>query len=203
MSTNSTENDDTPEVTPETPSAPPHEAEDGLKSKTISKSIRLTEVADAGVTVLKGKYPGLTRAAIVSMAVIAFVKSAAAAPILKYRMLHHHVLFPLQEAATDIKSGLESQGQQLFDARKSNRDPAALKLAYETLTAKQMAVLDHAEDTLTKMDREVFFAGTLTAEDHSLLIEMIKSLENEKPTTPRDQQKRKLQLRILKAFLLL
>lgn len=190
-----------PETTPQSPSAPPEETAEGLKSRTVPKSIRITEVADAAVTVLKGKYPKLTRAAIVSKAVIAYLKGAAAAPIVKYRMLHYHVLYPLQAAATDIKTGLESLGQQLYEARKSNRDPAALKNAFGILTAKQIAVLERAEVTLTKMDRECLFADTLTAEDHALLIEIIESLEKEKPTSPKDQQKRKLQLRILKSFL--
>ena len=173
----------------------------GVKVKTIPKTLRLSELAFAALTVLEGKYPKLCRAAIVSMAVLAYAKSAAAAPILKYRMLHYVVLFRLQAAATDIKMGLRSLGQQLFEARKSNRYPAALKVAYETLTAKQMAVLDHAEETLTNMDCECLLADILTGEDHTLLTEMIDELENEKPTTQTEQKKRVLRLKLYKILL--
>lgn len=176
-------------------------ATDGAKVKTIPASIRLSEVAFAALTVLEGIYTSLNRGAILSLAVLAYAKRAAAAPILKYRMLHDHVLFPLQAAATDIKTGLQSLSHDLFDARKSNRDPEALKVAYETLTAKQMAILDHAEETLFRMNRECLLTDLLTGEDHGRLLGMIEKLEKDKPTTQEERNIRELQLKIFKILL--
>ena len=169
--------------------------------KTIPKSLRLSEVAFSALTVLEGKYPALSRAAIVSKAVLSYATKATAAPIMKYRMLHHNVLFRLQAAATDVKTGLQSLNQQLFEARKSNRGPEALKIAYETLTVKQVAVLDHAEETLANMDRECLLADILTGDDHALLTEIIEELEKGKPTTHNERKKRALQLKILQSLL--
>lgn len=177
------------------------EAETVPKPKTIPTTIRLTELAFTCLRVLEGKYPALNRAAIVSLAVIAYAKKAAAAPILKYRMLHHHVLFPLQASATDIKTGLQSLGQQLFEAKKSNRDPVSLKAAYDAVAAKQIAVLEHADDTLDLMAKELSLTEILANADHEMLPNIIDKLANNEPSIQFTNTERKQLLKILKLLL--
>lgn len=91
--------------------------------------------------------------------------------------------------------------EDLYQARKSNRDPVALKAAYDAISAKYQATMHHADETLSLMDKECLLTDLLTGDDHEILMEMIKDLEIEKPTTQLEQKKRDLQLKILKALL--
>ena len=172
----------------------------GAKAKTIPKSIRLWESAFSALKVLMGKY-GKNLTDMASISIIAHAKKASAASIVKYRTLEDKILFALQASASDIKAGLSNFREDLYKARKSNRDPAALKAAYDALSVKYQATMVRAEETLALMDKECLLTNLLTGEEHEILMEMIKDLDNEKPTTQTEQKKRDLQLKILKALL--
>ena len=195
------EKDDAPEGTTQNPPDATPEATTVPKPKTIPTTYRLTEPAFHALKVLEAKNPKMTRAAVMSMTVIAYAKKAAAAPVIKTRMLHDDCLFALQAAASDIKLGLQSFQQQLFTEKKSSRDPAALTAAFSTIAANFRETFAKAEATLGDMDREHVLHDILNPNNTGLLKEIIEDIEKGTSPDPRKTQKRELLLTILKTLI--
>lgn len=170
------------------------------KEKTVPKSIRLWKSAFDALKVLMSKY-GKNMADMVSIAIIAYAKQAAAAPILRFRVIAEKILFALQASATDIRTGLSNLRNDLYEARKSRRDPVELNLLYAELSAKYQKILDHAEETLQKMDRELLLYELLDPSDHALLVQLIDRLEQAKPKNRSERQIRDLHLKIYRALI--
>jgi len=170
------------------------------KEKTVSKSIRLWQSAFDALKVLMGKY-GRNMADMASIAILAYAKEAAAAPIVRFRVMAENILFALQAAATDIKAGLSNFRNDLYKGRKSHRDPVELKLLYAELSAKYQKVLDHAEETLQKMDKELLLHKLLDPSDHTLLVQLLDRLEQAKPKNRSERQIRDLHLKIYRALI--
>ena len=99
------------------------------KEETVPKSIRLWKSAVDALKVLMGKY-GKNKADMASIAILAYAKQAAAAPILRSRLMDDKTLFALQAAATDIRTGLSNLRNDLYEARKSHRNPVKLQEIY-------------------------------------------------------------------------
>ena len=104
-------------------------------------------------------------------------------------------------SATDIRTGLSNLRNDLYEARKSRRDPVELKLLYAELSAKYQKILDHAEETLQKMDRELLLYELLDPSDHALLVQLIDRLEQAKPKNRSERQIRDLHLKIYRALI--
>jgi hypothetical protein len=170
------------------------------KEETTPKSIRLWKSAFDALKVLMGKY-GKNMADMVSIAIIAYAKKAAAAPVVRFRVIAERILFALQASATDIRTGLSNLRNDLYEARKSRRDPVELNLLYAELSAKYQKILDHAEETLQKMDRELLLYELLDPSDHALLVQLIDRLEQAKPKNRSERQIRDLHLKIYRALI--
>ena len=168
--------------------------------ETVPKSIRLWKSAFDALKVLMGKY-GKNMADMVSIAIIVYAKQAAAAPIVRFRVIAEKTLFALQASATDIRTGLSNLRNDLYEVRKSRRDPVELKLLYAALSTKYQKTLDHAEDTLQKMDRELLLYELLHPSDHALLVQLIDRLEQAKPKNMSERQIRDLHLKIYRALI--
>lgn len=170
------------------------------KEETVPKSIRLWKSAFDALKVLMGKY-GKNMADMVSIAIIAYAKQAAAAPIVRFRVIAEKTLFALQASATDIQTGLSNLRNDLYKARKSRRDPEELKLLYAELSAKYQKISDHAEETLQKMDKELLLYNLLDPSDHALLVQLLDRLEQAKPKNRSERQIRDLHLKIYRALI--
>lgn len=170
------------------------------KEKSVSKSIRLWKSALDALKVLMGKY-GKNMVDMASIAIIAHAKQAAAAATVRFRLLDDKTLFALQASATDIRAGLSNLRNDLYTARKSNRDPEQLKAAYAELRAKYKALTKRADEILTLIDKEITLHGLLGPSDYALLIQAIAILEASKPKTRTQTQLRDLLLRIYKTLL--
>lgn len=176
------------------------EVEPVQKEKTVSKSIRLWQSAFAALRVLMGKY-SLNMVDAASTAIIAHAELAAATPIVRYRIMDHKTLFPLQASATDIRAGLSNLGNDLYNARKSHRDPEERKAIYASLNTTNLATMAHADETLTLMDKECVLHDLLAPSDHALLIQALEVLECAKPKNRTERQLRDLHLKIYKTLL--
>jgi hypothetical protein len=170
------------------------------KEKTVPKSIRLWESAFDALKVLVGKY-GKNMADMVSIAILAYAKQAAAAPIVRFRVIAEKTLFALQASATDIRTGLSNLRNDLYEARKSRRDPVELKLLYAELSANYQKILDHAEESLQKMDKELLLYKLLDPSDHALLVQLLDRLEQARPKNRSERQIRDLHLKIYRALI--
>jgi hypothetical protein len=170
------------------------------KEKTVPKSIRLGQTAFDALKVLMGKY-GKNMADMVSIAILAYAKQAAAAPILRSRLMDDKTLFALQAAATDIRTGLSNLRNDLYEARKSHRNPEELQAVYAKLSAKYQAVLKHADETLTLIDKESVLHGLLAPCDRALLVQAIATLKAGKPKSRTGAQLRELLIRIYNTLL--
>lgn len=170
------------------------------KEETVPKSIRLWKSAFHALKVLMAKY-GKSMADMVSIAIIAYAKQAAAAPIVRFRVIAEKILFALQASATDIRTGLSNLRNDLYEARKSRRDPVELKILYAALSAKYHKILDHAEETLQKMDKELLLYNLLDPSDHALLVQLIDRLEQAKPKNRSERQIRDLHLKIYRVLI--
>jgi hypothetical protein len=185
---------------PKNKTSPETNVEPVQKEKTVSKSIRLWESAFAALKVLMGKY-GMNMVDMVSTAIIAYAEKAAAAPILRYRIMDRKTLFPLQASATDIRAGLSKLGDDLNNARKSHRDPEERKAIYTSISTKHLATMAHADETLTLMDKECLLHDLLTPSEHALLVQLLDRLEHAKPKNRSERQIRDLHLKIYKTLL--
>jgi hypothetical protein len=170
------------------------------KEKTVPKSIRLWKSAFDALKVLMGKY-GKNMADMVSIAILAYAKQAAAAPILRSRLMDDKTLFALQAAATDIRTGLGNLRNDLYEARKSHRNPEQLQAVYAKLSAKYQALLKHADETLTLIDKESVLHGLLAPCDRALLVQAIATLKAGKPKSRTGAQLRDLLIRIYNTLL--
>lgn len=171
------------------------------KEKTVPVSIRLWESAFAALKVLKAKYH-MNKADMASTAIHAYGKKSAAAPTVRYRILDLKWLFSLQASANDIKQGLSNLEEDLFDARKSHRDPEERKALYDLLGERYSKVFDHADQTLTLMDKECLLNDLLKPDEHERLLKLIEKLENEEPKSVAERKIRDLQLKIFKTLIL-
>lgn len=179
---------------------PPPNVDPIEKEETVPKSIRLWKSAFDALKVLMGKY-GKNMADMVSIAIIAYAKQAAAAPIVRFRVIAEKTLFALQASATDIRTGLSNLRNDLYEARKSRRDPVELKLLYAELSAKYQKISDHAEETLQKMDKELLLYNLLDPSDHTLLVQLLNRLEQAQPKNRSERQIRDLHLKIYRALI--
>jgi hypothetical protein len=170
------------------------------KEKTVPKSIRLWKSAFDALKVLMGKY-GKNMADMVSIAILAYAKNAAAAPILRSRLMDDKTLFALQVAATDIRTGLSNLRNDLYEARKSHRNPEQLKAVYDILSAKYQALMKRADETLTMIDKECALHGLLAPCDRALLVQAIATLKAGKPKNRTGVQLRDLLIRIYNTLL--
>jgi hypothetical protein len=170
------------------------------KEKTVPKSIRLWKSAFDALKVLMAKY-GKNMADMVSIAILAYAKQAAAAPILRSRLMDDKTLFALQAAATDIRTGLSNLRNDLYEARKSHRNPEQLQAIYTELSAKYRAILKHADETLTLIDKESMLHGLLAPCDRALLVQAIATLKASKPKNRTGAQLRDLLIRIYNTLL--
>lgn len=170
------------------------------KEKTVSKSMRLWQSAFDALRVLMGKY-GMNMVDMASTAILAYAVKAAAAPIVRFRVIAEKTLFALQASATDIRTGLSNLRNDLYEARKSHRDPDERKSLYAMLSAKYQKVLDHAEETLQKMDKELLLYKLLDPSDHTLLVQLLDRLEQAKPKNRSERQIRDLHLKIYRAII--
>lgn len=170
------------------------------KEETIPKSIRLWKSAFDALKVLMGKY-GKNMADMVSIAILAYAKQAAAAPILRSRLMDDKTLFALQAAATDIRTGLSNLRNDLYEARKSHRNPEQLNAVYAEFSSKYQALLKYADETLTRIDKECALHGLLAPCDRALLIQAIATLKEGKPKSRTGAQLRDLLIRIYNTLL--
>lgn len=171
------------------------------KEKTVSKSIRLWPSASDALKVLMGKY-GRNMVDMASIGIIAYAKQAAAAPIVRFRVIAEKTLFALQASATDIRAGLSNLRNDLYEARKSRRNPVELELLYAEINARYQKVLTHADETLSLMDKECLLHELLKPGDHLLLVQAVLQLKASKPKTRAQIQIRDLYLKIFEALLL-
>jgi hypothetical protein len=170
------------------------------KEKTVPKSIRLWKSAFDALKVLMAKY-GKNMADMVSITILAYAKQAAGAPILRSRLMDDKTLFALQAAATDIRTGLSNLRNDLYEARKSHRNPEQLQAIYSELSAKYQALMKHADETLTTIDKECALHGLLAPCDRALLIQAIATLKAGKPKSRTGAQLRDLLIRIYNTLL--
>jgi hypothetical protein len=170
------------------------------KEKTVPKSIRLSEPAFDALKVLMGKY-GKNMADMVSIAILAYAKNAAAAPILRSRLMDDKTLFALQAAATDIRTGLSNLRNDLYEARKSHRNPEQLKAVYAILSAKYQELMNRANETLTMIDKESALYELLAPCERALLVQAIAILKAGKPKSRAGTQIRDLLIRIYNLLL--
>lgn len=157
------------------------------KEQTIPKSIRLWKSAFDALKVLMGKY-GKNMAEMVSICILAYAKKAAAAPVVYHRTLEDKTLFALQAAATDIKVGLSNLRNDLYEARKSHRNPEQLKAIYTELSAKYQALLKRSDETLKLIDKECLLHDLIDHSDHRLLMQLLDRLNLAKPKNRSEMQ---------------
>lgn len=169
------------------------------KEPTVPASIRLWQSAYDALKVLMAKY-GKSMVDMVSTAILAYARNAVAAPILRLRLLDVPQLYTLQAAATDIRIGLSNLREDLYRARKSTTNPATLTSLYNTITARYKVTLSKAEETLDLLAKESVLIELIKMHPE-LLPEIIKELENRKPTSQKEKQMIELQLRILRTIL--
>ncbi len=184
----------------EVPSVPNSGVEPISKEKTVPKSIRLSQTAFDALKVLMGKY-GKNMADMVSIAILAYAKNAAAAPILRSRLMDDKALFALQAAATDIRTGLSNLRNDLYEARKSHRNPEQLQAIYAELSAKYGALMKRADETLTLIDKESALNGLIAPCDRALLIQAVAKLKVAKPKSRTAAQLQELLIRIYNTLL--
>lgn len=170
------------------------------KEKTVPKSIRLWKSAFDALKVLMEKY-GKNTADMASIAILAYAKNAAAAPILRFRIMAEKTLFALQAAAADIRTGLSNLRNDLYEARKSNRYTEEHKAFFANLSVSYQKVMAHADRTLTLMDKECLLHQLIEPSDHALLAQLADRLELAKPKNRTERQIRDLHLKIYKALL--
>lgn len=170
------------------------------KKQTVPKSIRLWKSAFDALRALMAKY-GKNMVDMASIAIIAYAKSAAAAPILRSRLVDDNTLFALQAAATDVRAGLSNLRNDLYEARKSHRNPERLQKVYAELSATYQARLKHADETLTLIDKECALHGLLAPSDRALLIQAVATLKGAKPKNRTGAQLRDLLIKIYNTLL--
>lgn len=170
------------------------------KEETVPKSIRLWKSAFDALKVLMGKY-GKNKADMASIAILAYAKQASAAPILRSRLMDDKTLFALQAAATDIRTGLSNLRNDLYEARKSHRNPVKLQEIYAELSAKYQALMKRADETLTLIDKECALHGLLAPCDRALLVQAVATLKGAKPKNRTGAQLRDLLIKIYNTLL--
>jgi hypothetical protein len=169
-------------------------------SEKIPKSIRLSQTAFNALKGLMGKYDE-NMADMVSIAILAYAKNAAAAPILRYRLLDENMLFLIQASATDIRSGLCNLRGDLRSARKSHSDPIQLQEFYADMSDKYQSILKHADEVITLIDKEMLLDALLEPSDFDMLRQEVLRIENSKPNTISERKLRELLLRIYQTLL--
>lgn len=168
--------------------------------ETIPKSIRLSKVAFDALKGLMDKYDK-NMADMVSIAILAYAKKAAAAPVVRYRMLDDKILFALQASATDIRHGLSNLRKDLLGAKKSHNDPVQLIETYADLSAKYESIQKHADVVLTLIAKEMLLHDLLEPSDHVLLSQYALRVENSVPQNKTQKQMRDLLLKIYETLL--
>lgn len=177
------------------------EVEPVQKEQTVSKSIRLWQSAFDALRVLMGIY-GMNMVDMVSTSILAYAVKAAAAPIVRFRIMGEKSLFPLQASATDIRTGLSSLRNDLYKARKSHSDPEERKALYLELSFKYQKLFVEVEKTLTLMNKECLLHDLLEPGDHQLLVQAVLQLKASKPITRAQIQIRDLYLKIFETLLI-
>ncbi len=170
-----------------------------VKEPTIPSSIRLWESAYNALKALMAKY-GKNMTEMTSICIFEYAKKAAAAATVKFRTMEDKTLFALQASATDIRTGLSNLREDLYQARKSHRDPAGAKAIYEVISGRYQKTIDHAEETLDLMAKELCLTGILADANPEILSSIIEKFAQKEPTIQLTSKERKILLEILTAL---
>ena len=182
-------------ITP-TPNETVNDGSAPKKDPTIPSSIRLHQSAFDALKALMVRY-AKNMTEMTSVCIIEYAKKAAAVATVKYRTLEDKTLFALQASATDIRTGLSNLRQDLYEARKSHRDPPAAIALYDEISGKYNKSIDHADETLDLIAKEICLTEVLSDTDPAVLTSIIEKLAQTEPTIQFTNTERKLLRKIL------